>query len=477
MKVQTERLPGSLARLEIEIEPERVSRELDRAYRRLANRVQVPGFRRGKAPRVMIERTLGEGALLEEATRDLIPDAISEAVKQENLDVIGEPDDFDMVETEPLRFKVSVPLVPTVTLGDYKAVRAERQPVSVSDEEVEEVVAQLREREVEWVTPEPPRPAQEGDQLTLDIQDFVEGEPLGEVQQDMTVVLGEGPLMEELDSQLVGVEDGGEYEFEAVLPEDHRLPEMAGKSARFKVSVKSIKEKRLPEVDDAFAARVGEGVESAEQLRTRIRENLEARKQSQERERLLGDVIGQVVATAEVDMPDVLVEREVGHRMEHFEEGLRNQGLSLRQYLQFTNQTEEDARAELREPARERLVRGLVLGEVGKAEDIQVADEEVDREVERVAARISEEEREEARRYLEGEEWRSSMRSELYDRKLLNHLVEIATGEPLDTPGEDEPVDALSQPADDQIAVAVEDAELERASAELSEPDQAAPQA
>ncbi len=461
MKVTTERLPGSLARLEIEIEPEQVNREMERAYKRLANRVQVPGFRRGKAPRVLVERSLGEGAVLQEATRELIPTAISDAVAQEQLDVIGEPEDFRMLDSEAIKFEVNVPLAPTVTLGDYKSVTAERQTAEVADEQVEEVIEQLRERELTWVTPEPPRPAEDGDQLVLDIEDFVEGEPTGEKQEDVVVVLGRGPLMESLDRQLVGVQEGQQYEFDAQLPEDHREPDVAGKDGRFKVFVKSIKQPLLPEVNDEFAARVGEGVSTAAELREKIRQNLQERAESSERDRLVADVISKIVESSEVDVPEVLVEREVEHQVEHFSERLRTQGVSLSQFLQYTNQTEQEMRDEMRDSARERVVRGLVLSEVARAEGIEVADSEIDSEVARILGRIADEEKPQARQILDGDEWRSSMRSQLYDRKLINRVVEMATGEPLDTPPEDAPATEAEAEIEDAVAMVEAEATLE----------------
>lgn len=461
MIVQSERLPGSLARLEIKLDQARVDREIDRAYKRLANRVVIPGFRRGKAPRVLVERSLGEGGLLQEAIQELVPEAISDALQQENLQVAGEPESYNQLGTEPFRFEVTVPLVPTVTLGDYKAVRAERQPIEVTDEEVDEVIERLRERETTWMTPAPSRPAQMGDQIVMDIQDFIENESPSEVQEDYTVVLGEGELLPELEGQLIGAEEGGDYEYSVTLPEDHPDEEAAGKPARFKVHVKSVKEKVQPELDDDFARRVGEDVQTMDELRTRVRENLEARKASEERERLVDDVLSKMVETSTVEMPDVLVEREVDHRIEHLESEMRSSGLTLDQYLQFTNRSREDLRSELIEPSRERLQRGLVLSEIARAEGIEVSEEELQRERSRLMRGIDESELDNVRQILDSDEWRNRMRSDAYDRKVLNHVVQIATGEPLDavtSEAEDEPVqesdveilDAISEIDDDQ---------------------------
>lgn len=458
LKVQTEKLPGSIARLEIEVEREQVDRELDRAYKRLANRVLVPGFRRGKAPRVLIERTLGDAALLDEASKELIPDAIAEAIQQEHLEPIAEPESLNVLTTDPFTFEVTVPLVPVVTLGDYTSIHAERHPVSVSDEQVEEVLERLREREAEWVTPDPARPAQEGDQLTIDLEEFVEDEQIGE-QSDLTVVLGAGTLIGELESQLMGVEEAKDYEFTAQLSEEHQVEEVAGKPASFKVTVKSVKEKHTPELNDEFAASVGEGVSTLEELRTKVRENLQSQSEQTERDRLLEDVIGQIVSDSQVDVPAVLVERELDQHVERLESYLQQSNLTLDQFLATTNQSRQELRNTQREGAQERLVRGLVLSEVAKAENISVEDSDIDRAAERIAFSIDESELPEARGVLQSDWWRNQVRSDLYDKKVLNRIVEIATGEPLDS--EEELAEPVTE-ADVEIEEAVEEVESDR---------------
>jgi trigger factor len=434
LKVQSEKLPGSMARLQIEVDTEEVQRELDRAYRRLANRVVIPGFRKGKAPRPLVERALGEGAVMQEATQELAPKAIARALEQESLDPVAEPDDFKLLETDPFRFEVTVPLVPTVTLGDYKSVKVARQPVTVSDEEVDEVIEGLRERQAEWVDPEPPRPAAEGDQLIVDLEDFVDGEPVGEKQEDVPIVLGEGTVIRDLEAQLPGVEAGNEYEYDLTLPEDFPNPDLAGKPARFKVTVKSVKAKRLPELTDEWAAGVGGEVSDVAQLRDRVRENLQSRKERDERDAFINEVIDRIVATSEVEVPQVLVDREVGHQLEHLSTNLGEQGLTLDQYFQYTGQKRKDAEAELQGPARQRLVRGMVLGEVAKAENLDVEESEIQREIDRISEGIAEEDLAEVRETLNSEEWRRKIRSDAYDRKVLNLVAELASGRPLDPP-------------------------------------------
>lgn len=471
MKVQTERLPDSLARLQIELDPDLVRQEMDRAYKRLANRVRVPGFRPGKAPRVLVERTLGEGALLQEATKDMVPNAIAEAVEQENLQAIGEPESFNVLDEDPYRFEITIPLRPIVTLGDYRSVHVEREPVTVSDDEVVEVIERLREREAVWVTPDPPRPAREGDQLVLDIREFVEGESVGE-QEDVTVILGQGMLLPDLDRQLVGVEEGNEYEFEVALPEEYNVEEFAGKQAQFKIHVHSIKEKHLPELDDAFAARVGKDVSSLEDMRRRVREDLVGRAESQERERLLGEVISQVVATSQVEFPEVLVEHEIDHQIEHLGEELGRSRISLDQYLAAIGQSREELRESRREAARESVKQRYVLTEVAKAENITVEDADIERNINRITEGMAEDAVAEAREVLTTEEWQQRMRSDIYDRKLTSRLVEIATGEPLFPDAGDGPGTEAEGEAPEPVAEVEEES---AAKAEIEDaPDQAA---
>lgn len=468
LKVQSEKLPGSIARLEIEVEDERVGREMERAYKRLANRVVVPGFRRGKAPRVLVERMLGEGALLEEAAKELVPDAIANALEQENLEPVGEPESYNQLETEPFRFEVTVPIVPTVTVGDYQSVRAERQPVSVSDEEVEEVIERLRDREAVWTTPDPPRPAQKGDQLEINIQDFAKDEPLGDPQEDVTITLGEGSLLGELEDQMVGVEEGKEYEFAATMPEDHEREDLAGQSVTFKVKVNAVREKQMPELDDEFAKRVGEDVETLDDLRTRVRGNLEARKSSEERDRLVSSVVDQIVAGSTVDVPDVLVNREAAHRLRHLAAEFESQGITLDQFVAITGRSVEDLLQEMREPARERLIRGLVLNEVAKAEQITVDDAEIEQQAVQLMEGISESELPNVREMLSSDDWRERLRTQAYDRKVLNRIVEIATGEPLDAPITDAEDESMRE-SDFEINEMLDDMEADSAATQVLE--------
>lgn len=429
MKLTCERLPGSVARLEIEVDQETMDRELDRAYRRLSNRVLIPGFRRGKAPRVLVERALGEGAVLQEATKELVPRMITEALEQQSLEPVGEPDGFELLSAAPFRFQVTVPLVPTVELGDYRGVTVERQDVEVSDEEVADALEKLRARAAQWVEPDPPRPAREGDQLVVDVQDFVDGEAVSDLQQDVTVVLGEGPLIEALDRQLIGVEAGSDHEFEATLPEDHRVESVAGKPARFHVHVKSIRERRIPELSDALAQEVGDGAQTVEELRRSVAAQMQGRAESDERTRLINEIIDQVVARSKVEVPEVLVEREIDHQIEHMASDLESQNLKLEQYLRFTNRTGAQLRDELRESAEKRLIRGLVLSEVARAEQVTVEESDIEAEISRVLEGVDTSEHDAARALFSNENLRGRIRSDLFDRKLLNRLSEIVLGQ------------------------------------------------
>ena len=430
VKVESERLPGSVVRLEIDVDKETVDKEIDRAYRRLANRVVIPGFRKGKAPRVLIERYLGEEAIFEEATREIVPNAIEQAVEQEKINPIAEPQAFKLLEREPFRFEVTLPVEPTVKLGDYKSVRVERREVSVTDEDVDKYIESLREREGVWVTPDPARPAKNGDQLVVDIEEQYEGEEPRK-REDLTIVLGRGYLPEDVEKALEGAEEGKDYEVESKLPEDYPVEEYAGKPVKYKVTVKSIKELQLPDLDDDFAKRTGLGAESVEDLRQKVRERLQAEREAEERDRVANEVIEKMVETSTVDMPQVLIEHEVDHQLAHIRENLSAQGIPLEQYLRFTQQTIEDLRNTLRPDAEKRLTRRLVLSEIAKAENIEVDESEIQREIDRIAERIDESERAEARALLDTQEWRDRIRADIYDRRFLDRIVEIATGEPL----------------------------------------------
>jgi trigger factor len=421
--------------LELEVEDERVQRALDSTYRRLAKRVKVPGFRPGKAPRAVLERHLGEDTIRHEAIDELMPQLYREALEQEQIDAIDRAE-YELVTEQPLVAKFTIPIRPTVDLGDYASLRVSREPVVVDPERVQEALEALRHR---YATLEPvTRPTQWGDVIHADVHGTIEGTAFVQ-EEDAQFQLQEGRAISfpGFTEALLGREKGPPFEFEVTVPEDLPDERLRGKQARYTVEIKEVKQEVLPELDDEFGRQVGEGFASLEELRSRVeadlREALEREAEHQYEEQALDTLAGR----AQVEYPAVLVEREIDRLLQE-QAGIgrspergRNSGPSSREeldrYLQRAGKTEEEMRAELRPAADTRVRRSLVLSEVSEAEHIEVTDAEVEEELNRLTASVSGPE-DEVRRLFSSESAKESMRRSLMTRKTLARLVEIASG-------------------------------------------------
>ena len=431
MKVSTERIPESQVVLEIEVEPERLERTLERAYRRLAQKTEVPGFRKGKTPRHMLERYLGRDAVRQEALRLLIPEAYNQAIEEESIDAVDYPD-IEVVQEEPLIFKATVAIRPSVDLGDYRELRVEREPVTVSEEQVNEKIEELRHR---YAILEPvDRPPQMGDRVWADVRVSVDGRSVFS-EDDAEIHLHQGVtvLMPSFVEELLGNEKGVERQFSIDVPPDYPQRLLAGKTCLCTVLVKEIKEERLPELDDTFAAVVGEGFPSLEALRQRLESDLRESAEQETDGRYRGKVVDGVVAAASVEFPPVLTERETEQLLR---ERLSSSGVGdIEGYLRQVRKSEEELRQELRLQAVERIQGSLVLGQVAAVEGISVSEEDVDAEIERLAA-SSGPRADEIRRVFGSAGSREALGRSLLTRKTVERLVAIASGEEVPPPAE-----------------------------------------
>ncbi len=381
LKITAERQPESQVLLEIEVEPERVEKSMDQAFRRMSGRYRIPGFRPGKAPRVMFERYVGRETLLREALEKLVPQVYEEAIKEEALDPIDQPS-FEIPTFEPLLIKATVPLKPTVDLGNYRELRVPREPVTVTPEQVDEAMENLR-RQFASLTPVD-RPAQAGDVVRADLKAEVEGRELVS-EEDTDLRLTEQGMqgLPGLLEKLIGVEKGQEYTFEVAVPEDYDEASLAGKQAIYHVNVKEIKEEQLPEPDDAFASEVGEGFSSYAALRERIESDLKTRAEEQAERDYDQKVVEALIAQAQINFPPVLVEREIDHVLsEQTGGGTR---ASIEAALRKSGGSADALVEQVRPLAVERVKRSLVLTEVAEREGLSVDDAEVDAELDRIA--------------------------------------------------------------------------------------------
>ncbi len=432
VKVSAQKIPDSQVVLEIEVEPERVEKALDRAYRQLVTRTRVPGFRPGKAPRAMLERYLGRDALMRQALDRLVPEVYREAAGQEDVEPIDLPE-LEVVTTEPLVVKATVPVRPTVDLGDYRQARVPRESVEVSQERVEQALEDLRRR---YAMLEPvDRPVQWGDILRADV-----GGTVGDItivdQKDVEFQLREGQTVSlpGFAERLLGLAKGVEAEVEVPVPADFSDQRVASKTARYRVLIHEIKEEKLPALDESFARQVGEGFASLSALRERIESDIRQVEEEVALHRYHDQVLAAVEERSTLEFPPVLVEREV-ERLLRDEQmasgtgpGRAAAGPDVERYLRVHGKSEEELRQELRPLAVERVRRSLILTHVAEAENIDVSDAEIDQEVERIVSSAGPR-AEEVRRFFADADSRDALRRRLLARRTLDCLVDIASSE------------------------------------------------
>ena len=416
MKLSSEKIENSQVVLNIEAEPEEVELALEEAYRHLAKSTDIPGFRRGKAPRAMLERYLGREVLLEEATEHLVPQLLGRALEEQGIDAIAEPE-IEITQNDPLIFKSTVSVRPTVELGDYRQIRVDPEPVEVADEEVDKAMEQIRFQQAPWQPAE--RPVQFGDLVTINVEGIVDDKPALDRKELQYQVLKESPFpVPGFWEQLEGLEKGQEKEFTLSFPDDYELNQFAGKECQFKVLVSEIKEKSLPELDDEFAKSLGQGFETLESLHQRVASNLKAMAEESARRRLEEKAIEALVEQSKVDFPPVLVEHEIDRLIKEREASLEGR-------IQDRGKSVEELKEALRPLAVNRIKHALILGKVAEEEKIEVAEAEVDEEIETMAQGAGER-GEELRKAFSSAAARQSIEEVLLTRKTLKRLTEIA---------------------------------------------------
>lgn len=416
MKLSSEKIENSQVVLNIEAEPEEVELALEESYRHLAKSTDIPGFRRGKAPRAMLERYLGREVLLEEATEHLVPQLLGRALEEQGIDAIAEPE-IEITQNDPLIFKSTISVRPTVELGDYRQVRIDPEPVEVTDEEVDKAMEQIRYQQAPWQPAE--RPVQFDDLVTIDVEGSVDDKPALDRKELQYQMLKESPFpVPGFWEQLEGLEKGQEKEFTLSFPDDYELNQFAGKECQFKVLVSEIKEKSLPELDDEFAKSLGQGFETLESLRQRVASNLKAMAEENERRRLEEKAIEALVEQSKVDFPPVLVEHEIDRLIKEREASLEGR-------IQDRGKSVEELKEALRPLAVNRIKHALILGKVAEEEKIEVAEAEVEEEIETMAQGAGER-GEELRKAFSSAAARQSIEEVLLTRKTLKRLTEIA---------------------------------------------------
>ena len=386
MAVQLEKLEKNMAKLTIEVPAEEFEKGLQKAYQKMKNRIQVPGFRKGKAPRKMIEKMYGAAIFYEDAANEVIPEAYEKAVSECEEIIVSRPDiSVEQIEEgKPFIFTAEVALKPEVTLGEYMGLEVEKAEASVSEEDVDREIDRQRENNARNVDVTD-RPVQQGDIVKLDFEGFVDGVPFeGGKGTDYPLTIGSGSFIPGFEDQLVGAAAGEEKEVNVTFPENYQAAELAGKAATFKCVVKEIKEKVLPEADDEFAQDVSD-FDTIAEYRDDIRAKLLETKTAEAKQLKETRVVAKAVENAQMDIPEAMIEDQVSRMAEDFRRRIEAQGLTFEQYVQFTGMTPEQMTDQMRPEAETRIKNSLVLEAIAKAENIEASEEKVEERLSKMA--------------------------------------------------------------------------------------------
>lgn len=423
MKVITEKTENRQAFLKIEMESPEIETGTETAYRRLVKKVEVPGFRRGKAPRAIFERHFGKERLYEEMIDDLIPDAYKKAVDDQKLEPIAQPQ-IEVETKTPLVFKAVVPLKPITTVGDYHTIDLKPREVEITEEMVDKVVDRLRHQHATWEPVD--RAVAIGDMVTIDLESTAKGEAFINRKGLEYQLLDEdtGPIPG-FAGQLVGLKKGEEKEWSHKFPDDYFRKELVGCDATFKVKVTEVKQEILPEVNDQFAAQVNAEFTTVEILRQKAKEEMTERAEHDALHEFEDNVIEAVTALSQTEYPPVLIEAEIDHLLERNFRYIQQTGQDIEHYLQTIGKTVEQMREDLRPAALKRVTESLVLGKIAEQEKIETTPEEIDAEIE-IVVNNTQENKEAVRQALHSEENRESIENSVVTRKVINYLTDLA---------------------------------------------------
>lgn len=388
MSLQVEKLENNTAKLTIEVPAEEFDKAIMKAYQKNKNKFNVPGFRKGKVPYAMVEKMYGAAVFYEDAANYVIPDAYANAATESELEIVARPD-INVTQIEkgkPFIFEAEVTLKPEIKLGKYKGVKAEAMDTTVTDEDVQAELDKVKEQNARLVAADD-KAVEDGDQTTIDFEGFVDGEAFeGGKGEDYPLTIGSHSFIDTFEEQLIGKKVGEEVEVNVTFPEEYQAKELAGKPAMFKVTIKEIKVKEYPEIDDDFAQDVSE-FDTLDEYKADIKKNLEDKKTQEAEADKESKVIEAIVKDSEMDIPEKMIEAQAQQMLEEFAQNIAMQGISFEQYLQFTGATVEQLREQVTPQAKARVESSLVLEAIVKAEKIEATDEEFDEEVKKMAER------------------------------------------------------------------------------------------
>lgn len=392
MKSTIEKKENNKVTLKIEIDAEKFEEGIQKAYIRNRAKFNIPGFRKGKAPRKIIEINYGKGVFYEDAVNILLPDAYDSAIEEQKLEPVDRPKiDIEQIESgKPLIITAEVTVKPEVELGEYKGIEVEKVEYNVTEEDVMNELKMMQDKNARIIEAED-RPVKKGDILTIDYKGFIGDEQFeGGTAENQTLEIGSGRFIPGFEEQLIGKTKGEEVEINVKFPEEYHAKDLAGKEATFKVNIHEIKEKELPELDDEFAKDVSE-VDTLDELKKEIKNKLEKTAKDNEKRENENRVIEKIVENSKVDIPKVMIENQINSELQEFSYRLKIQGIELNQYLELTNTKIEDLREQFREGAEKAVKTELVLEAISKKENIKETEEEIDKEIEEFAKQYGQE--------------------------------------------------------------------------------------
>lgn len=427
MTVKFEETNKNEGKLSFEISQDNVKKGLDHAFKKIQKQISVPGFRKGKVPRQIFNNVYGEAALYDEALKFLLPEAYEAAVKEADLDVVGQPEfDVESIEKgQPWILTAKVSLKPAVTLGDYKGLKVEKEAVEITDEDVEKSLEEKRASLAELVVKE--EAAEEGDTVVIDFEGFIDDEAFpGGQGNNHSLKLGSGSFIPGFEDQLVGLKAEEEKDVKVTFPEDYHAEELAGKEATFKVKVHEVKSESLPDLDDELAKDLDDEVETLEELKNKIKVDLTTQAEKASQDAFEDKVLRLAVDNAEIEggIPSEMVHEEIHRQMDFFLNNLSRQGIQPELYYQITGTTEEDLHKQFEGEAELRTKTNLVLEAIVKAEDLQVSEEEIKEEIANLGKQYNMSE-EQVRGYVSND----MLTSDIKLKKAMNLVLESAEQE------------------------------------------------
>ena len=425
MSVQVENLEKNMAKLTVEVPAEELEKAIQAAYMKQKSRINLPGFRKGKVPRHMIEKMYGPEIFYEDAVNSILSKEYPKAAEESELQIVSRPA-VDVVQLEKGKnfiFTAEVAVKPEVTLGKYLGVAVKKADIAVSEEEITAEIERERESNARMVTVEG-RPVEDGDTAVIDYEGFVDGEAFeGGKGENHSLVIGSHSFIDTFEEQLIGKNTGDDVTVNVTFPEDYHSPEVAGKAAMFQVKINEIKAKELPELDDDFAQDVSE-FDTLAEYRESVEKKLIERKEAEARREKENELIEKIIEDSQMEIPDAMIETQTENMVDDFANRLAQQGMPMEQYMQFTGMTEEKLMEQMRPDALKRIQSGLVLEAIAKAEDIQVSEDDVEAELGNMAEMYGMEVDKLKEIFVESE--RENMKKDLAIQKAVDLIVEKA---------------------------------------------------